>query len=204
MKKLLLLPIAALLLNSCGDTDAPKNELETQENIAADIESGRVYGPVDYNDGLLAEATLLDVKIAMLEDLDARDVPTEEMQKACKEALDEYNRVIDALNNIDPYGVKGDEFKQSVIDYVKTTGQIFNLYHDYADLLAVPDVDWTEEDASQWDDQYNLIYEDYLATNDNCIAVQEEYASLNDMRLDYTGPTAEEIYDESVEVSEEH
>ena len=196
MKNLLLLPFATLLLISCEE--APKNELEVQENTAADLESGRVYGSVDYNDGLLAESTLLDVKMAMLEDLDAADVSRDEMVAACKDAMAEYDRVISALNSVEAYGVKGEEFKQAVIDYVKTTGRIFNMYNDYADLLAIPDSEWTEEKASIWDETYNAIFEDYIAANDKCIEVQEAYASLNDMRLEYSGSTAEEIYEESI------
>jgi hypothetical protein len=196
MKNLLLLLFATLLLISCEE--AAKNELEVQENTAADFESGRVYGPVDYNDGLLAESTLLDVKMAMLEDLDAADVPRDEMVAACKDAMAEYDRVISALNSVEAYGVKGEEFKQAVIDYAKTTGRIFNMYNDYADLLSIPDSEWTEEEASIWDETYNAIFEDYIAANDNCIEVQEAYASLNDMRLEYSGSTAEEIYEESI------
>ena len=196
MKKLLLLPITALLITSCGEE--PKNELEAQENIAENIEAGAVYGPVDYNDGLLAEITILEVKIQMLEDLDAKDVPTEEMVAACKESMAEYDKVLTALNKIEPYGVKGDEFKQAVIELVKHTGKVISLYNEYSSILSVPDADWTNENAQIWDDAYNAIYDDYEIANDKCIEVQGQYASLNNMSLDYTGATAEEIYEESI------
>lgn len=197
MKKLLLLPITALLITSCGD--APKNELEAQENIAENIESGKIYGPVDYNDGLLAEVTILEVKIAMLEDLDAKDVPTEEMVKACKESMKEYDKVMSALQKIEPFGVKGIDFKLAVIELVKNTGKVIGLYNEYSSILAVPDAEWTTENAEIWDDAYNAIYDDYELANDDCIEIQGQYASLNNMSLDYTGSTAEEIYEESIE-----
>jgi len=197
MKKLLLLPITALLITSCGE--APKNELEAQENIAENIEAGKVYGPVDYNDGLLAEITILEVKLAMLADLDAKDVPTEEMVAACKESQAEYDKVMIALNKIEPYGVKGEEFKEAVIELVKQTGKMFGLYNEYSSILAVPDAEWTNENAEIWDEAYNAIYDEYEIANNACIDIQDEYANLNNMRLDYTGSTAEEIYEESIE-----
>jgi len=200
MKKILLLPITALLLAACED--APKNELEAQENIAENIESGEIYGPVDYNDGLLAEAMLLDVKMVKLEDLDDRDVPSEEMKAACKEAHEEQNRVVAALTEIEPYGIKGEEFRQIVIEYVNSAGNFFDLYHEFSDLLSTPDVDWTQEAAELWDSKYNLILDEYQIANDNFIAVQEEYANLNNMDLNYDVSTAEEIYEESVEIED--
>jgi len=200
MKKLLLLPITALLLNSCDQ--GPKNGLEEQEGIAEKIESGQVYDYADYNDGLLAEATLVDVKLAMLEDLDQKDVSTEEMVAACGDAMAEYDRVIDALNNISPYGLNAEEFKQSVINYVKIVGRLFTMYSDYADLLAVPDEDWTVEDATMWDDTYNAIYEDYLNANDEIISVQEEYSKMNGMPIGEEVQSGSEIYEESIESPE--
>ena len=197
MRKLLLLPITAFLITSCGE--APKNELEAQENIAENIESGNIYGPVDYNDGLLAEITLLEVKLAMLADLDAKDVSTEEMVAACKESMKEYDKVMSALQNIEPFGLKGAEFKEAVIELVKHTGKMFNLYNEYSHILAVPDAEWTTENAEIWDEAYNAIYDDYELANESCIEIQDQYASLNNMNLDYTGATAEEIYEESIE-----
>jgi len=200
MKKILLLPIAALMLNSCDQ--GPKNGLEEQEGIAEKIESGQVYDYADYNDGLLAEATLVDVKLAMLEDLDQKDVPSEEMVAACNDAMDEYDRVIEALNNISPYGLNAEEFKQSIVNYVKIVGRLFNMYSDYADLLAVPDVDWTIEDATLWDETYNAIYEDYLNANDEIIAVQEEYSRSNGMPIGDEVQSGAELYEESLETPE--
>ena len=197
MKKILLLPLAALLLNSCDQ--GPKNSLEEQQNIAESIESGEVYDYADYNDGLLAEATLVDVKLAMLEDLDQKDVSTEEMIAGCDVAMEEYDRVIDALNNISPYGLNAEEFKQSVIKYVKIVGRLFNMYSDYADLLAVPDAEWSVDDATLWDETYNAIYEDYLNANDEIISVQEEYSRMNGMPIGDEVQSGEEIYEESLE-----
>mgnify|MGYP006089512293 CR=1 FL=1 len=200
MKKLLLLPLAALFLNSCSQ--GPKNGLEEQESIAKNIESGQVYDYADYNDGLLAEATLVDVKLAMLQDLDAKDVSAEEMEAACIEAMDEYDRVINALNNISPYGLHAEEFKQSVIKCLKIEVRLFNMYSDYADLLAIPDIEWAEEEAVMWDETYSAIWEDYLIANDEIASVQEEYSRLNGMPIGGESQSGVEIYEESIEPAE--
>jgi hypothetical protein len=200
MKKLLLLPIAALLFSSCDQ--GPKNELEAQENIAENIESGKVYGPVDYNDGLLAESMLVDVKFAMLRDLDDKDVSAEDMKAACAESMEEYDRVMSALGKIEPYGEKGGDFKTAIINYVRVAGRFFNMYNDYADQLAIPDTEWADEDLENWDEIYTAIMDDFSAVNDIVIEVQSEYASLNRMLLEDKGSDAEEIYEESIQPEE--
>ena len=209
MKKLLItLPIFALFLscqsNSSADSygseytaGSPVTLAEEQEK-AKELEEDAVYSPVDYNDGLLAEITLVNVKFSAILDLDERDVPRPEMLKCIQESIAEADKVREALSKIEPFGVGGEKFKNAALDVVITAKPLFQLYLDFVDLLSVPDADWSTEDANRFDNEYSVVYQPYSDAYDSFVDTQDEYAAANNFTFGYT-VDAEEVYNESKE-----
>lgn len=201
MRKIVL-GLSVLAMVSCGSgEEEPKNELESQEKTAENLEENKVYDVVDYNDGLLAEVTLLDVKFAQLIDFDNKNVSQEEMSIAIEEALAEQVKVMDALEKVTPFGVNGLEFKEAAIRYATDIKDMFDLYKEFEDKFQIPDEEWTEEDATVWYEKYQAAYEKYAAAHENFGTVQENYASRNNMTLEYD-VDPEAIYEESINESE--
>lgn len=202
MRKIVVSLLSVALIGCGNNSEQPKNELENQENTAKNLETNEVYDVVDYNDGLLAEITLLDVKLAQLLDFDEKDVSEEEMTKAINEALAEQEKVVKGLEEVTPFGVDGQGFKDAAIRYANDVKKMFDLYKEFEGKFHVPDEEWTEEDANAWTDKYNNAYDIYAAAYDNFEQVQQSYADKNDITLEYT-VDPEEIYEESVQTKEE-
>lgn len=202
MRKIIISLLSVALIGCASNEKEPKNELENQENTANNLESNEVYDVVDYNDGLLAEITLLDVKLAQLLDFDEKNVSEEEMTKAINNALAEQEKVVKGLEEVTPFGVGGQEFKDAALRYAMDTKEMFDVYKEFEGKFHIPDEEWTEEDANAWSDKYNAAYDIYAAAYDNFEEVQQSYADKNDITLEYT-VDPEEIYEESIQPQEE-
>ena len=122
---LLLLTFSLLLLNSCGN-DTPKDKLNDIKKDASNFEDG-VSNAMDYNDGVISELTLLELKLMDLNSqiengLDAN------YPEIFSECLKEQKRVHDVIYKVAPAGVGGAEFKNTAINYINAYGDLLDYF----------------------------------------------------------------------------
>ncbi len=199
MKKLFIIPAAALLMVACGeDKKEPETELEATEQQAQEAAEEGVFTPLGFNDGIMANITLLDVKMLELEDMDYADTTEEAIIATADASIAEADKVIEALGKFDIIGTKGQDFMDVAMGFSKAFRDVAQGYKDLADVFATPDDEWTDE---HWDryDTFSMEAEEVFAQFDSdFIDMQLEYFDLNGLTAGET-VDVEAIYDEQKE-----
>lgn len=206
MKKITLLAGIAVLLSSCGDKEnmkvneegeyVPKTELEKVVESAKNIEENGAYSAVSFNDGLLAEITLLDVKYQELADMDAKDTTVHAIEAAANASIKEAESVIEKIKNIKGVGIGSDHLKQAGHDLAVAFKEYAEGYLSVADVFAIPDAKWTDDQYNRWD-AFDLKYhENYLTVGDAFNDEQKTFFSMNNL-VQGKIVDASEIYNET-------
>lgn len=194
MKKVLLSAAVIALMASCGES--AKNQLEEMENDAKDFASGEVTDPLEFNDGIMAEITLSDVKYEELSDLDDQNVPAEEMIEAANDAIAVAEKAIEGLGSAKPVGKGGQDFIDVAVKYTEANKRIAEVYLDFAEHLATPDEEWTDEAYDEWTGLAEPVFAEFDEILEEFIEVQEQYGADNGFGFEESiDPAA--IYEES-------
>ena len=198
MKKLLFIPLAATLaLTSCGGGEDAIEELQHEAEMVAEDGANDIF---EYNDALLSEVTLIEVEFAKIYDLDEQDIPADEFASEVEKSLKVVADVRKNLSNIDAYGAGGEGFLQAVKDYAAESKIVMELYLDYSDLLAIPDVDWSDDELNDFIDVFEPAENAHGDAYDNISTQQDVFASMNGTSVEEDAAfDAQEIYDESKE-----
>lgn len=194
---LITLFAATAIFVSCETKEEPKNELEAAEMESEELLSGEADGPIAFNDGLVGHVDMSEVHLAELYDLDDQDVSGEEMEAAAKKIIDDLDERINGLEKVTPVGQGGQTFLDATIDQLKSTRALAKVYFDYSDDLAVPDMEWSDEMAEEWDGAIDALYEQYDNTFDALESAQSTYASYQDMDIIDSDVTIEDMYEQS-------
>jgi len=202
MKKIILLPLIAVLLNSCGESEpVADTELGRIEQDAKRVEEEGVSTALDFNDGIMAEITLLDVKYIALSDYDAIDTTEEAIKMMAEESIAEADKVIEGIEKINVVGINANEFKTAALDLAISFKNVAKGYSRIADIFAIPDGDWTDEHYDIWENYDTEFVETYMDAGDAFNTIQLEYFSLNNLRSgNVVDPDA--IYEESKSAQE--
>lgn len=209
MKKITLLAGVALFLTSCGENEdmkiddagnyVEKTELEKIEESAHEIEEHGAYTAVGFNDGLLAEITLLDVKYQELADMDAMDTTVHAIEASVNASIAEAEKVIGNIKNIESVGIGGDHLKQAGLDLAVAFKEYAEGYLTVADVFSVPDAKWDDEQFNRWD-AFDLKYhENYLKVGDAFNDEQRSFFTMNNL-VEGSVVDASEIYQEQKEI----
>lgn len=189
MKKLLLIiPMAALLLASCGGNDTSLNEILTDksdfDNAANSFADGNAKDGEEYFAGLLAEVIKVDVKYHMISDLDEMNAS----EKKISAALDSVLFVMkDARKALNKYKSKNwpnrAEFHDLTLEWFDAVEE---LVEDYArplvKAMAKADEDLTDDEIDlyvEWEDAYS----EFLNIDQEWVDFQRTYASANGFQL---------------------
>ena len=202
MKKLLLVPTIAIVLVSCGESESVADtELGRIEQDAERVEEEGVSSALDFNDGIMAEITLLDVKYIELSDYDAMDTTEEAIVAIAKGAVLEAEKVIVGIEKINVVGVNAIEFKTAALDLAISFKKVALGYEKIAYVFAIPDGDWTDDHYDDWDKYDTEFVEAYMDAGEVFNTLQLEYFNLNNLRSgNVVDPDA--IYEESKNAEE--
>jgi len=197
MKKIILIPSVLLLLSSCGESEpVADTELGRIEQDAKRVEEEGVSTALDFNDGVMAEITLLDVKYIALSDYDAIDTTEEAIKIMAQESIDEADKVIEGLEKINVVGTNAIEFKTAALDLAISFKKVAEGYAQIAHVFAIPDGEWTDEHYDIWENYDTQFVEPYMDAGDVFNTIQLEYFDLNNLRSgNVVDPDA--IYEES-------
>ena len=184
MKKIygLIIPIVLFAFISCGD-NGEKTSKEDLLSDAKKLETG-VYTPLDYNDGLVSEISLLQVAYAKVDQMmqeDAFDLNNdsffERYNKAHQNFVNECMRIKSVLNKLSPIGERGTEYKEISIQCVDA----------YASLGELIDAENLKEIINTQNElQYSSIDMAYMIVDQSentYIEMNRNYAIANGITL---------------------
>lgn len=204
MRKITIILGVTALLVSCGDKGGkPETELDKITETAKDIVENGASSPLNFNEGLLGEITLLDVKFRELDDMDAMDTTVNAIEASAKASIEEAENVIKSIEKMESVGIGADHFKDAGLDLAKAFKEYAEGYREIADVLAVPDSKWTLEQLDRWGAFDSIYYTKYVEVGDRFNEEQLNYFDLNGLTAGET-VDAGKIYEESKEAASEN
>ena len=188
---LLLFTFSLLLLNSCGN-DTPKDKLNDIKKDASNFEDG-VSSALAYNDGIISELALMDLKFMELNSY-IENGPDENYPETYAECVQEHKRIYDVVNKVAPFGIGASDFKNAALDYL-------NAYGDFLDFLAPEKWDVMMDESSDEISELSLGFAEAYTQFENELNrlndAQQIFAKKNDFRIDDEEYDLEKIYEET-------
>ena len=100
MKKSLILPLVFGAMLSCGEHTAADTLTDLQNE--GESLSDSYMTDVKFNDALVSEATLIDVELYKIMDLDDKNVPEEELRAELAASIAVLDKIDENLSTVDP------------------------------------------------------------------------------------------------------
>lgn len=185
MKKFLVaIPMAALLLASCGSKDnSLENILEDKEDFDAAANSwanGNAEDGEQYFFGVQAEVIEVDVKFREIEMMDEMDADAKEIDALLDSTMLIIEESKKAMKQYDGKDwPKQKELNEITIEWFDGIEMLVKDYlRDLAPAMAKPDEDWTDEEIDLYT-EYLDAYDEYLDIDERWVEFQHEYAAAN-------------------------
>lgn len=185
MKKFFLaIPMAALLLASCGSNDDSLeqvlDDLESFDNAANSFAEGNAKNGEEYFAGLLAAVIEVDVKYREMEELDNMDASEKEINAAldsCILIIKDSKKALDKYKGKD--WPKRAEFHDLTIEWFDgVEGMVKKYARPLAKAMSKADEDWTDEEYALYE-EWQEAYDEFLEVDARWVAFQHDYASAN-------------------------
>ena len=182
---------------SCGD-DTAVDKLNDIKTDASNFEDG-VSTAIDYNDGVISEISLLDLKMMALNEQAEKGVD-DAYPGLYEECLNEYQRVSGVIRKVAPAGIGGADFKISALAYIDSYGVMLEYFtpESITEIL-----EQMESDELQTMEELNYIDEFFKAMQDvdqkfdMLSDAQQVFAKRNDSYVKKDEVDLEEIYEET-------
>ena len=188
---LLLFTSCLLILSSCGD-DTPKEKLNDIKNDASNFEDG-VSTAMAYNDGVISELTLLELKFMDL-NTQLENGLDENYPETYTECLQEHKRVKDVIYKVAPAGIGGSDFKNAALDYINAYGFLVDFL---APEMVVQIMDESTDEISELALNFAEAYTKFENANNALSNAQEIFARKNDSYIDEESINIDELYEET-------
>lgn len=182
---------------SCGD-DTAVDKLNDIKTDASNFEDG-VSTAIDYNDGVISEISLLDLKMMALNEQAEKGVD-DAYPGLYEECLNEYQRVSGVIRKVAPAGIGGADFKISALAYIDSYGVMLE-YFTPESITGI--LEQMESDELQTMEELNYIDEFFKAMQDvdqkfdMLSDAQQVFAKRNDSYVKKDEVDLEEIYEET-------
>ena len=182
---------------SCGD-DTAVDKLNDIKTDASNFEDG-VSTAIEYNDGVISEISLLDLKMMALNEQAEKGVD-DAYPKLYEECLNEYQRVSGVIRKVTPAGIGGADFKISALAYIDSYGVMLE-YFTPESITGI--LEQMESDEEQTMEQLNYIDEFFKAMQDvddkfdMLSEAQQVFEKRNDSYVKKDEVDLEEIYEET-------
>lgn len=198
MKKLLLLPLSFGLLMSCGEHTAKDTITELQND--GESLSDNYMTLVKFNDALVSEATLIDIELYKIFDLDEQNIPESQFKAELDSSLMVFDKIDMNLSNVNQSFSGGAGLLNAMKEFSIESRALVQFYMDNVSILSITEDNWTDEQLNNFDIEYAVKHEAYSMALDNFSDAQETYASLNNMELvEDADLDAETIYNNSTQ-----
>jgi hypothetical protein len=189
MKKFFLaIPMAALLLASCGSNDDSLeqvlDDLESFDNATNSFAEGNAKNGEEYFSGLLAEVIEVDVKYREMEELDNMDASEKEINAAldsCLLSIKEARKAIDKYKDKD-WPKRADFHELTIEWFAGIEGMVKKYARPLAKAMSKPDEEWTDDEYSLYE-EWQEAYDKFLEVDARWVAFQHEYAAANGFTL---------------------
>ena len=188
---LLLFTSCILILSSCGN-DTPKEKLDDIKSDASNFEDG-VSTAMAYNDGVISELTLLELKFMDLNS-QLENGPDENYPETYTECLQEHKRVKDVIYKVTPAGIGGSDFKNAALDYINAYGVLVDFL---APDMVVEIMDESTDEMSELALGFAGAYTKFENANNALSEAQEIFARKNDSYIDEESINIDELYEET-------
>lgn len=199
MNKIQSLLIVLLLAfgYSCGD-ETPLDQLNDIKSDASNFEDG-VSTAMEYNDGVISEISLLDLKMMGLNE-QADNGLDESYPALYEECTKEYDRVSNVILKVAPYGIGGADFKVSAINYIDSYGEMLEYFNpeSIAKLLEIVSSEETQSAESiKYTEGFFEAMQSVDATFDELTKAQQIFATKNDSYIKEENIDLEEVYEKT-------
>ena len=188
---LLLFTSCILILSSCGN-DTPKEKLDDIKSDASNFEDG-VSTAMAYNDGVISELTLLELKFMDLNS-QLENGPDENYPETYTACLQEHKRVKDVIYKVTPAGIGGSDFKNAALDYINAYGVLVDFL---APDMVVEIMDESMDEMSELALGFAGAYTKFENANIALSEAQEIFARKNDSYIDEESINIDELYEET-------
>ena len=199
MNKIQSLLIVLLLAfgYSCGD-ETPIDKLNDIKSDASNFEEG-VSTAMEYNDGVISEISLLDLKMMGLNEQVDKGLD-ESYPALYEECVKEYDRVSNVIHRVAPNGIGGADFKVSATNYIDSYGKMLEYFNpeSIAQFLEIMNSEETQsaETIKSTEDFFEAM-QSVDATFDELTKAQQIFASKNNSYIKEDNIDLEELYEET-------
>ena len=182
---------------SCGD-ETSVDKLNDIKSDASNFEDG-VSTAIEYNDGVISEISLLDLKMMALNEQAEKGVD-DEYPKLYEECLNEYQRVSAIIRKVAPAGVGGADFKISALAYIDSYGVMLEYFTPESITGILEQLNSDEEQNMEqlsYFDGFFKAMQDVDNKFDMLSEAQQVFANKNDSYVEKNEVDLEEIYEET-------
>jgi len=130
--------------------------------------------------------------------MDVMDTTVHAIETSAKASIEEAEQVIEKIKNIEGVGIGADHLKQAGLNLARAFKDYAEGYLTVADVFAVPDAKWTDDQFNRWDQFDAKFHENYLVVGDAFNDEQKTFFSLNNL-VQGKIMDASEIYQDSKE-----
>ena len=182
---------------SCGD-ETSVDKLNDIKSDASNFEDG-VSTAMEYNDGVISEISLLDLKMMALNEQVENGID-DTYSKVYEEFIKEYERVSGVIYRVAPAGKGGTDFKASALDYIDSYGEIIDYFapENITEMMEIMNGDATPSDEqSSYIADFMSALEDVDSKFEALAEAQQVFANKNDSYIKKEEVDLEEIYEET-------
>lgn len=191
-KSFLIFGIVTATLVSCETKEGEKGE--SKEPVKTVEISKDSY--LDFNDAIVLEIEKAQDILNVLKVKDSLDIPEAEMIQAAAEAKEKTKALKSNLQAIVPAGKGSEEYIEAAIDLIETTINLTQVYSDFAYSLGITEMEWNEEQITEWQNMAEPQFLDYLDAFKHLGLMQKNYAAFQNLEI-------EPLYEEEEIIEEE-
>ena len=177
MKNYIVFIILLLIISSCSET---KNKKEIKNKEVVTEEQMTIF---EFNDILVSNFNNAELLMLEIWEMDNQDAPEEDIKAKSEKYFIEINKSIEKVKNLNPIGQGGEEYFKAYIEHMSAYQNIFNIFINYAYILATPDEEWDKEMGEEWMNNAEPIFASYELTVQKLEEKQANYAVLNNLDI---------------------
>ena len=193
----ILIMVLLAISYSCGD-DTAIDKLNDIKSDASNFEDG-VSTAMEYNDGVISEISLLDLKMMGLNEQAEKGLD-ETYPSLYEDCLKEYARVSSVIHKVSPAGVGGVDFKLAATNYIESYGEMLEYFNPESIARILEIINNEQAQSSEfleYTESFFSAMEKVDEAFDQLSSAQQIFATKNDSKIKEDNIDLEELYEES-------
>lgn len=176
MKYSIIFIIFIIITSSCSETINNK-EFNSKEVVEEPL---TIF---EFNDLLVSHFDRAEILMLEIWEMDNQDAPEEDIKAKAEEYIIEINKSIEETKNITPIGEGGEDYLKAYVEHMYSYQNIFNIFINYAYILATPDEEWDQQMGSEWMNNAEPVFAEYEITIKYLEEKQAYYAVHNNLDI---------------------